>query len=249
MDISLVTYNMHKGFSGDGRRSFVLGQMRAALAGTGCDLVMLQEAQGEHHGHARRQAAWPSVSQFEYLADTLWPHYAYARNAVYDAGHHGNAILSRWPLLEWENIEVSPWPFAASRSLLHARIEVPPGGPTVHLVCVHFGFVGMERRPQIRRLCEHVEAHVPHAEPLIIAGDFNDWDASAERSFNRALELREAFLHLHGRLARSYPAWAPMLPMDRVYCRGLVPLQAERLSGPPWHRLSDHTPLLARFRL
>ena len=247
--IGIVTYNMHKGFSGDGRRTFVLGRMRAALAAAGADIVFLQEAQGEHHGHARRIHEWPDASQFEYLADTLWPHYAYGKNAVYDNGHHGNAILSRWPLVAWENIVVSPWPFAASRSLLHARIDIPGLDRSLHLMCIHFGFFGVERRPQIRHLCAHIESVVPPDEPLIAAGDFNDWSGSAERDFNRALGLREVFRTLHGRHARTFPAWAPMLPMDRIYSRGLTAVNAERLAGAPWSKLSDHAPLLARFEL
>ncbi|MEX2479683.1 MAG: endonuclease/exonuclease/phosphatase family protein [Gammaproteobacteria bacterium] len=238
---------MHKGFSGDGRRTFVLARMREALAAAGADVVFLQEAQGEHHRHARHIAAWPEDSQFEYLADTLWPHHAYGKNAIYDHGHHGNAILSRWPLLSWENILVSPWPFAASRSLLHGRIPAPGVPGDLHLLCIHFGFLGVERRPQIRRLCQHIEARIPHDEPLIVAGDFNDWAGSAERDFNDALGLREVFRTLHGRYARTYPSWAPVLPMDRIYCRGLTALAGERLSGPPWSTLSDHAPLLARL--
>jgi len=249
MEINVLTYNMHKGFSGGGRRAFVLEPMRAALAASGADIVFLQEALGAHSGHARRYSAWPETSQFEYLADTLWPHFAYGRNAIYDRGHHGNAILSRYPLLDWENIPVSPYPFAASRSLLHGRVEIPPGGRTLHLVCVHFGFLGVERRPQIRQLCRHIEAHVPAGEPLIIGGDFNDWSGRAERTFNTALGLDEAYRRLHGRYARTYPAWAPVLPMDRIYYRGVRPLAARLLAVAPWQRLSDHIPLEARFSL
>lgn len=248
-EFSIVTYNMHKGFSGDGRRLFVLRHMRAALAAVGADIVFLQEAQGEHRRHAARVEQWPENSQFEYIADTLWPHYAYGKNAIYDHGHHGNAILSRYPLLAWENIDVSPYPFAASRSLLHGRIQFPETGVNLHLVCIHFGFIGLERRPQIRRLCRHVEEHIPHAEPLILAGDFNDWSARAEREINAELGLFEVFRRLHGRYAKSYPAWAPALPMDRIYCRGVTPVAAECLASEPWQVLSDHTPLQAWFRL
>lgn len=246
---SVVTYNMHKGFSGDGRRRFVLQDMRAALAASGADIVFLQEAQGEHRGHARRVPDWPEASQFEYIADSLWTHHAYGRNALYDDGHHGNAILSRYPLVAWENIDVSPYPFAASRSLLHGRIEIPPGGASVHLVCVHFGFIALERRSQIRRLCRHVEEHVPHDAPLIVAGDFNDWTGSAERELHATLALVEVHRVLHGRHARTYPARAPLLPMDRIYSRGVEPVAAERLASAPWRTLSDHTPLQAWFRM
>jgi endonuclease/exonuclease/phosphatase family metal-dependent hydrolase len=247
--ISIITYNMHKGFSGDGRGRFVLPRMREALAKTGADVVFLQEALGEHRRHARRLHEWPDNSQFEFLADSLWPHYAYGKNAIYDHGHHGNAILSKYPLASWENIDVSPYPFAASRSLLHGQVRIPETPSTLHLVCIHFGFLGFERRTQIGRLCRHIEEHIPHREPLILAGDFNDWSASAENHFNAELGLVEVFRSMHGRYAKTFPAWAPALPLDRIYCRGLTPVAAERLSDAPWPALSDHTPLRARLRL
>jgi endonuclease/exonuclease/phosphatase family metal-dependent hydrolase len=254
-ELIVLTYNIHKGFSMGGRQ-FVLHRMRDALAATGADVVFLQEALGRHDHHAGRLHEWPDDPQFEFLADRIWPHQAYARNAIYDHGDHGNAILSRHPFAIWENIDVSPYPFAASRSMLHGVIEVggtdcDDGGERrrVHVVCVHFGFFGAERRPQINRLCERIEAHVPHDEPLVIAGDFNDWSGRAERHFNTALGLGEVFRLLHGRHARTWPAVAPMLPMDRIYCRGLEPVSAQRLGHTPWHRLSDHTPLKARFAL
>lgn len=248
-NFSIVTYNMHKGFSGDGRRAFVLHRMRDALAEAGADVVFLQEAQGEHHRHARRVNNWPSDSQFEFIADTLWPHFAYGKNAIYDHGHHGNAILSRYPLLAWENINVSPYPWAASRSLLHGQVQIPESGVNLHLICIHFGFLAVERRPQIRRMCRHIEEHIPHREPLIIAGDFNDWTARAERAFNAELGLIEVHRELHNRYAKTYPAWAPALPLDRIYCRGVTPVAARRLSDAPWPALSDHTPLQAWFSL
>jgi endonuclease/exonuclease/phosphatase family metal-dependent hydrolase len=247
-EFSVLTYNIHKGFSMGGRR-FVLHRMRDALAHTGADVVFLQEAQGEHSSHARRHQEWPENPQFEFLADRVWPHHAYGRNAIYDQGHHGNAILSRHPFVAWENVDVSPYPFAASRSLLHGIIELPGTDTRLHLVCVHFGFFGVERRAQIHRLCERIEEHVPHDEPLVVAGDFNDWSGRAERDFNEELGLREVFRALYGRPAKTWPAVAPVLPLDRVYCRGVLPLAAERLGLHPWRALSDHTPLQAHFRL
>ena len=62
-ELSVVTYNIHKGFSSLNGR-FVLPRMRTALAESGADIVFLQEALGEHQRHATRHAAWPDDSQF-----------------------------------------------------------------------------------------------------------------------------------------------------------------------------------------
>ena len=95
--LEVVSYNIHKGL-GVGNLRVALNRMRDALREQGADLVLIQEVVGSHEGYARRFPDWPAAAQFEYLADSMWPHYAYGRNAVYSGRHHGNAILSRHPI-------------------------------------------------------------------------------------------------------------------------------------------------------
>lgn len=247
VEFELITFNMHKGMSGVGRKNFVLNDMRLALAETKADIVFLQETVGKNSSHEKQFKDWPALSQFEYIADTLWPHHAYGKNAHYQSGHHGNAILSKYALKTWDNIDVSPYPFAVSRSLLHAVISLGPNVKDVHLICVHLGFFALERRGQIRTLCQHIATHIPHDEPLIIAGDFNDWRGIADQEFDSTLELSEAHEDAYGALARSFPARLPLLRLDRIYFRGLELKRVEQLTGPRWRSLSDHIPLHACF--
>jgi len=245
--LRVLTYNIHKGFN-SGNRHFVLHQIREALRIADADLLFLQEMQGEHLHREKKIVNWPDRSQFEFIAESVWPFYVYGKNASYDAGHHGNAILSKHPFERSENINVSPFPWA-SRSMLHGVIRIPPSCQDVHIVCIHFGFLGKERRLQIGKLCDRIDSHVPHDAPLIVAGDFNDWLGQAEHLFHDHLGLQEVFQKTHGRYARTFPSWLPLLQMDRIYYRGLTPVSCERLSHTPWHRLSDHAPLVASFTL
>jgi endonuclease/exonuclease/phosphatase family metal-dependent hydrolase len=243
--LKVLTYNIHKGFS-PGNFRFVLHQIREALAILHPDLVFLQEIQGEHFKHSHRISNWPVESQFEFLADQLWSHHAYAKNAVYKEGHHGNAILSKYPIIASENIDVSPYP-TASRSILHAEIEIPELQFKLHALCIHLGLFKGEREQQLIRLCQRIESHVPHNEPLIIGGDFNDWRGHAEAHLEQDLELQEVFKMLTGSHARTFPAWRPTLQVDRIYFRGVKPELCARLKHDPWKRLSDHLPLYAEF--
>jgi endonuclease/exonuclease/phosphatase family metal-dependent hydrolase len=248
--LKVLTYNIHKGFS-PGNRRFVLHQIRTALLTVDADVLCLQEMQGEHQDNERHIHNWPDCTQFEFLAKGVWPHYAYAQNVTYqgkNAGHHGNAILSKFPLISWENINVSPYR-QASRSLLHGIMQLPGRDGQLHIICIHFGLLGGERKRQIAKLCSRIDSHVPHDAPLIVAGDFNDWGGVAERHFYQHLELQEAYYHVHGHRARTFPAWLPVLAMDRIYYRGLVPVACERLVHAPWPHLSDHAPLMATFQL
>ncbi|MFV0476905.1 MAG: endonuclease/exonuclease/phosphatase family protein [Parahaliea sp.] len=245
--LHILTYNIHKGYAA-GKRRFMLQEMRERIAESGADIVFLQEI----HGHAekserkRRQTDYPDQPHFEYLADQAWPHYAYGRNAIYRKGDHGNAILSMHPFKRWDNIDVALFP-RSSRSILHGVIDIPGYDVPVHTLCVHLGLLERERRLQMNVLVERIEDFVPPDEPMIIAGDFNDWRRQAENNLKAELGLRELFVHLTGRHARTFPVWAPMFPVDRIYYRGLEPLSCERLGSGPWRKLSDHAALFGVF--
>lgn len=245
--IKILTYNIHKGFS-VGNRRFVLHEIKESIRHIDADIVFLQEIQGEHNIRQHNVDSWPNSSQFEFLADQVWHHHAYGKNAIYKSGHHGNAILSKYPFIDWENINVSPIR-SASRSLLHGTINIPGTNQHIHVICVHLGLLNAERERQLSTLSQRINSHVPHDEPLIIAGDFNDWLGKADKHLNMDLGLIEVFKSTTGRYARSFPSWMPTLNMDRIYCRGFEPVQCERLHNASWRRLSDHTPLLATFSL
>jgi len=229
-------------------RRFVLHQMREHLHAADVDIVFLQEIQGRHEHMEEEITGWPAESQFEFLADNLWPHYAYGKNAIYNAGHHGNAILSKYPFIEWENINVSSMR-RASRSLLHGVLEIPSVRKTMHVICIHLDIRAYERRRQLKILNERIRQHVPMDEPLIMAGDFNDWRGQVDRHMASDLCMTEVFEHIHGRHAKTFPSFWPFLPVDRIYYRGVEPVRCECFRDNPWHQLSDHSPLFAEFRI
>ena len=241
----VLTYNIHKGFSA-GNRRFVLHRIRDALLEVNSDLIFLQELLGEHIVHEQRVLDWPVMPQFEFLADSVWSHQAYGKNAIYDAGHHGNAILSKFPLESWQNINLSTFK-KASRSLLHGLVRLPDSNIGIHVICIHFCLLAFERRRQLRVLREFIDTQIPKDAPIVVAGDFNDWTQRAERHLCSELGLQEVFQTLEGRHARTFPAHFPMLPMDRIYYRGLQPVSCQRLIDHPWQSLSDHAPLSASF--
>jgi len=245
--IKILTYNIHKGFS-VGNRRFVLHQMKSLLRSVNADVVFLQEIQGEHFLKSKKYHNWPEESQFEFLADEVWPHHAYGKNAIYEAGHHGNAILSKHPFVRWDNIDVS-YMRSASRSLLHGVIKLSNALPVVHVVCVHLGLFSMERRRQVSKLVERINEFVPSDEPMIIAGDFNDWGGQSDACLQKELGVTEVFNETSGCCARTFPAWMPLLSVDRIYSRGVSIVSGQRLQGASWKRMSDHLPLLAEFSL
>lgn len=246
--LHVATYNIHKGFSQFNRRMMV-HELRERLRQLAPDIVFLQEVQGLHLGHAERHGDWPEQSQHAFLADQVWENTAYGRNVIYDHGHHGNAILSRFPILATHNQDVTQLRFER-RGLLHCVIAAEQWTQKLHCVCVHLSLFGRSRRKQMEALAERLEDWVPPDAPLIIAGDFNDWRNRADKLLIDRLGLTEAFGETNnaaGLPPRSFPSGLPLFRLDRIYARGFSIERAEVHCGAPWSRISDHAALSARL--
>jgi len=246
--LTVLTVNIHKGFDLFNRR-FVLKDLRDAVRNESADVVFLQEVQGSHELHATRFVDWPSGSHYEFLADSVWKDYAYGQNAVYPNGHHGNALLSKFPILSHQNHDVSVGDDAERRGMLHCVLQLPEPLPELHAVCVHLGLSEHHRNEQLQMLCRLVDSVIPADSPLVIAGDFNDWRMKAHGLLQRCAGLQEAFVQAVGRAARTFPARWPMLPLDRIYVRHARAERPRVLSSRPWSHLSDHVPLAAEIAL
>lgn len=268
--LKIATYNIHKGLSYFKRR-VVLHELRERLRELDADIVFLQEVQGEHTQHGDRYYNYPDGAQHDFIAEEVWLHSVYGKNSVYEAGHHGNAILSRFPILQSLNTDVSAHRFE-SRGLLHCEIDLPDrlkekgqggvvregggnaaGSPPayplrVHCLCAHFGLFARSRRAQTSALIDYVRSEIPPDAPLVIAGDFNDWRNQLSRTLASELHIHDVF-HLHrGQPARSFPSRLPMLRLDRIYVRGFDVLHSSVHTGGNWLRLSDHAALSAQLK-
>lgn len=243
--LRVLTVNTHKGFTALNRR-FILPELREAVRSTGADLVFLQEVLGGHDRHAAKYEDWPDTPHYEFLADSMWTDFAYGRNAVYPYGHHGNALLSKYPILHYRNLDISITG-PERRGLLHCVLQVP-GHAEVHAICVHLSLLESHRQLQLNLLCDLLDS-LPEDAPVVIAGDFNDWQLQGNKRLQRCGYLHEAFERSQGRLAKTYPARFPMLRLDRIYLRNATSHHPKILGTRPWTHLSDHLPLAVEVHL
>lgn len=243
--LHIATYNIHKGLSFFNQR-VILHELRDQLRNLNVDVVFLQEVVGEHALHATRFQDWPKNAQYEFLADSVWSDFAYGKNAIYDHGHHGNAILSRFPIANWENEDISAHRFE-SRGLLHCELSIPGWKDTLHCICVHLGLFKRGRNRQLEAIVKRIRQLVPADAPLVVAGDFNDWRGTANPLLASRLNLVEVFQHAHGKAARSFPSILPLLRLDRIYIRGFQVRDAQIFHNRPWSRISDHAVLSANI--
>lgn len=236
--IRVLTLNAHQGFHAHRRRHALL-RIRAALRESRADLVFLQEI-------GAAAGAESASHQYEILADGVWEQFAYGRNAVVTGGHHGNALLSKYPISSWRNIDASVGR-AEPRGFLHAVLAWPAGGDPLHTVCLHLALREPHRRRQVSQLLELIADGVPPGAPLLVAGDFNDWRGLAHRRLLREGGLTEVHAASAGRPACTFPARAPLLRLDRIYARNLEHRPVKVRAGA-WASLSDHLPLAGEVR-
>jgi len=247
-ELTLVSYNIHKGRTRSGlslRSRLVVHDLSEAIEGLSADIVCLQEVQGRNDRLAARHRDWPAQGQTELLAPPGF-NVAYGEAARYLHGHHGNAVLTRLPILHQEAQDFSDHALE-KRSTLHVLLDL--GADVLHLYVVHFGLFAAGRARQLNRLMDWIEAATPSHAPLLVAGDFNDWQLRLAPDLWARLRLREAVPHGRGRPLRTFPSIMPLASMDRIFYRGFELASLRRApAGHRWARLSDHLPLIAGLR-
>jgi len=247
--LRVATYNIHKGVRGLGpAKRLEIHNLQMGVEALDADLVCLQEVRLFHHREAayfdRTWFGWPEKGQAEFLAPEGYE-VAYRTNATTKFGEHGNALLSRWPIGDIGHHDVSDHAFE-QRGLLHVPVHWQR--TRVHVVVAHFCLIHSSRIRQVERLAAFVREHVPEGEPVLVAGDYNDWGERLDTPM-RAHGLRRA-APPHGRAkAATFPSRLPVFALDRVYLRGLRCTAVQVPRGASWARMSDHLPLVVELAL
>jgi endonuclease/exonuclease/phosphatase family metal-dependent hydrolase len=240
LKLRVVTYNIHKCIGGLDRR-YDPQRTAEAIAGLEPDIVLLQEVDdGAKRSNGDRQV--DRLAELVGLHHRTW----FGNVSVRGGGEYGNAVLSRYPIVETSNVDLTIR-LKKRRSVLHAEVRVrhEEVHRTVHVFNMHLGLAEFERKIQLRRFLEsHPFARLHHHTPIIVGGDLNDvygglWRLLAPAGF-RGPE----------RSPRTFPAWAPLRALDGLYVRGDVEVkELARAEAAVARRASDHRPLWAELQL
>lgn len=247
--LRVATYNIHKGVRGVGpRKRLEIHNLGLGIEALDADLVFLQEVRSFHHAEARHfsrghhgHKGWPEQAQADFLAPEGYQ-VAYRTNAVTRQGEHGNALLSRWPLGDIGHHDVSDHRFE-QRGLLHVPVHWEGG--LLHAVVAHLGLMHASRVRQVQRIADFIAREVPAGEPLVLAGDFNDWGERLDAPM-RAMGLSRA-VSVGARPNLTFPSRVPVFSLDRIYTRGFACQHSFVPRGKAWARMSDHLPLVAEL--
>lgn len=235
--IRLLTYNIRKGKGASGRAPQDVAPLAKAVAAQHADVVLCQEV-----FHCARTGA----SQSGHLGEVLGFSHYYGANKHRAIGHHGNTTFTRFEVEHFENHDLST-NSVERRGALYARILV--AHRPLHVFNVHLGLNEGQRKTQIGRIADLVHSHCAQGEPVVLAGDFNDWRRALIDPICRELGFTDILADRPAHEIRTYHARRPMLALDRIYVRDLRPGHASRLHGEPWSELSDHLPLVAELHV
>jgi endonuclease/exonuclease/phosphatase family metal-dependent hydrolase len=193
-----------------------------------------------HRKEAAHFAHWPQQAQADFLAPAGYEA-VYRTNAYTRHGEHGNALLSRWPVLSQQHEDISDHRFE-QRGLLHVQVQAH--GQFLHVIVLHLGLIRASRLRQLQKLRAFIQREVPENAPLVVAGDFNDWGPMVSRP------LAELGLQMQSeKRTPTFPSRLPLVQLDHVYARGLRMVEQQVPRGNIWGRMSDHLPLIVDFEL
>jgi endonuclease/exonuclease/phosphatase (EEP) superfamily protein YafD len=220
-----MTYNVGNGLA-------VPGRVAEAVRRSDADIVGLQELTAEQEAGLR---------------DALADDYPY--QILHGVGIPGKGLLSRYPILEGEQIRGHP-----ERPDLRATVDVH--GRTLQVAVVHPEpprFVAGGLRPSVytNGQIDELIGLLAHQLPLVLLGDFNMTRLQAQYRRVAAAGLVDAF-HVAGRgLGRTFPLrrgripLLPVLRLDYIWLSPALEAVAARV-GPDAG--SDHLPVLADIR-
>ena len=228
-DLTVATYNIHKGVGTDRRRD--LGRIAAVIAELRADILALQEVDS-------RIGPRTGLLDLPRLASDagLTPVPLHGVGAAH--GWHGNLLMVRD--MQVQDVHQINLPGFEPRGAIITDLIV--AGQPLRVVNAHLGLLPASRATQVRSMLARLDAMAPC--PTLLMGDLNEWRNTAQAM--RLLAGRFAIAPS----AASFPSRYPVLRLDRIMAQGGAVLhQAAPHVSPLSRRASDHMPVVARLRM
>lgn len=232
MRLRVATYNIHGGIGVDARRDYRrIGQHLARLH---VDIALLQEVDARQ---AFTRPEFNPSALCQQPQQILVP-----APAVSSAeGWYGNALLSRFPVIESHSVDVSLYGLEP-RNIQLAKVDV--NGRILRVINTHKGLKSGERRTQFAKLHEQLVALVAEPEPIVLGGDFNEWQFFS-RSFRAIDEVMRPLP-----VGATFPSRWPLFRLDRLWVSPALSRPTARvIRGRDARQHSDHCPVIADIEL
>ena len=232
--LRVMTFNIHHGTGSDGKLD--LERIAALIKTQKVDIVALQEVDRGTTRTGRRDL--PAE-----LARLTGMKFCFGKNIDYKGGGYGNAILSRFPVLEATNSLYQMLMRHEQRGLLQCLLDVD--GRKLLFMSTHLDYHNddAERVLDAKTIKAAIEAHTN--APAILCGDFNEGPGS--RTYKRLGEfLADTWKAVGDGPGFTFSSSAPWSRIDYMWhSKELRPLSA----SVPKTDASDHLPIVGEFLL
>lgn len=237
MRLRIVSWNIHKGIGGVDRK-YRIERVAEVLRTLDPDIALLQEVAD----------GWPRAGgdlQAERLSEmTSLQSFSFAPEHRFRAGGYGNAVLSKFSILDQHRIDLKIG-LRKQRSALQVRIGLGQDEERryIYATSLHLGLAEAERRRQLARLFEAESHHAPTL-PSVLGGDFNDVFGTLEGRF-----MQRAGYERATQRCRSFPAFGPVFCLDAIYAHQARVLGGGVAQCPLVRLASDHLPILGDIEI
>jgi endonuclease/exonuclease/phosphatase family metal-dependent hydrolase len=230
--IRVMTYNIHSGYNVHGQPD--MEAIARVIESSEAEIVGLQEV-------SRVRFSDTSVDMPVWLARRLDMAYVFRGT---EEPVWGNAILSRYPIVDWGWGELPRAGKLIGRGYLWARIEVD--GPEPLLVIAthlhHLGPDSQARQEQVPDILQFWNGR-PYS---ILLGDMNAEPGSPEMDLISDAGLNDSWSLAGEGLGNTYSSHDPVKRIDWLWhSDDLIPMEIEVIQS----QASDHMPVLALFRI
>ena len=222
---TVASYNIHQCVGTDGRRD--PGRIARVILELEAQVIGLQEVDSNKSGINRED------EQMDYLAQATGLKAVPGPTVWRADSHYGNVLLSGYPIDDIRLVDLSVGG-REPRGAIDARLDIQ--GKTVRFIVTHLGLTSSERRNQVERLRQILRGE--REQPVVLLGDTNDWFP-----LSRTIQSLQRFF---GKTPAkpTFPAWFPLLPLDRIWVQPRGALETVRVHKSPLAKIaSDHLPI------
>lgn len=231
---TIMTYNIRHGVGMD--RVLDLERTASVIKALDPDILILNEVD---HGTERSFG----VLQTDSLGKLLDMHSSFGRSIDYDGGQYGNALLTKFPVLDFQVVDLSTDSLLEGRSVFLASLLLDTD--TLFIMGTHLGLEPAERNEQIKRIIQVL----PNSATLILGGDFN-FEPNSNTYFDLTKHLQDGIRQHRPQAENTYPADQPDRRIDYIFIgSNIKAIGIPALTPNEVSTASDHRPQVLRFRL
>jgi len=177
----------------------------------------------------------------EQIARDLQMNYVYFPAAIEPTYHKnfGNAILSRWPIVDPQKLILPHKSFSNRMNRIATRAIIRMSGVDILVYSIHTESVftlPQYRQDQYKAVIDNIE---PDARLVIVGGDFNSYTKAAVQQLEADYK-RAGFLRASESSGPTIAKFGIELTIDHIFTKGFTVEEADELAGAT---ASDHLPI------